>query len=226
MDVARWCIPDATLPRRVVTFGGRLGAFDQGECANTHVAIMDFGDTQLIFETRGLPSKQFHGADVGNILHFDEGIVVNKDKFFPNGSSESQPVPDVEHDRGPGGDKWGNWIAAMRSRSISDLNAEAIEAHYSSALCHLANMSIRLGNKIPFEPKSQAFGDNEAAYEVLDRTTEYLSENGIDIQKSGYVLGRELKVDVKNERIIDDAEANALISRDYRKGFEVPAQIA
>jgi hypothetical protein len=61
---------------------------------------------------------------------------------------------------------------------------------------------------------------------VLDRTTEYLSENGIDIQKSGYVLGRELKVDVKNERIIDDAEANALISRDYRKGFEVPAQIA
>ncbi len=225
MDIARWCIPGATLPRSVIAFGGRLGTFDQGETANTHVAIMDFGDTQLIFETRGLPSKPFRGSGVGNILHFDEGMIVDG-KFFAKGSDKAEPLPAVDYTRGPGGDHFGNFLAAVRSRKNSDLNAEILEGHYSAALCHLSNMSIRLGAKIPFEPRTQAFGDNEAAYETLDRTMEYLRENKIDVEKSGYVMGRKLIVDAQAERIVDDAEANGLLTRDYRKGFEVPDKIA
>jgi len=220
MDIARWCIPGATLPRNVITFGGRLGAFDQGDVANTQVAIMDFGDTQLIFETRGLPSKPFMGSSIGNILHFDEGTIVDK-KFFPKGSDKPEPLPEVEFEHGPGNSHFENFIAAVRSRKTTDLNAEVLEGHYSSALCHLANISIRLGSKIPFQPRTQAFGDNEAAYEVYERTVEYLKENGIDTEKSGFVLGRRLILD--GERFVGDAEANALLTRDYREGFEVPA---
>jgi len=224
MDIARWCIPGATLPRTVLTFGGRLGYYDQGEVASTEMSIMDFGDTQLIFETRGLPSKKYLGTSIGNILHFDEGMVADK-KFFPKGSSEPQSLPDVEFSRGPGGDNFGNFIAAVRSRNQDDLNAEILEGHYSAALCHLANMSIRLGKKVPFEPRTTAFGDNEAAYDVYDRTVEYLKANEVDTDKSGYVLGRKLTVDARAERIVGDAEANALLSRDYRRGFEVPDRI-
>ena len=36
---------------------------------------MDYGDTQLIFEVRGLPTNDFHGQKVGNIAHLDAGIV-------------------------------------------------------------------------------------------------------------------------------------------------------
>lgn len=224
MDIARWCIPGATLPRSVIAFGGRLGKFDQGEVANTHIAIMDYGDTQLIFETRGLPSKPFHGVGVGVVLHLDEGIIAEK-KFYPKGSDKEAPLPEVPFERGPGDDHFGNFLAAVRSRKSSDQNAEILEGHYSSSLCHLANMSVRLGYKIPFNPRTEAFGNNEAAYETLARTQDYLKENNVEVEKSGYVLGRKLVVDAANESIVDDAEANALLTRDYRKGFEVPGQI-
>ena len=225
MDKARWMIPGATLPKSCVAFGGRIGHYDQGTTASTHIAIMDFGETQLIFETRGLPKVgQYKGRRIGNIMHLDAGTIVDQ-KFFPKGSDQEAPLPEVEHSRGPGDNPFDNFIAAVRSRKIEDLNAESLEGHYSSALCHLANMSIRLGNKIPCSPRTEAFGNNEYAYEVLGRTVDYLSDNGIDVAKSGYTLGRKLVVDVKTESIVDDAEANALLTRDYRKPFDMPEKV-
>src|SRR4029079_673900 len=74
MDIARWMIPGATLPKSVVSFGGRIGYKDQGETARTQVAVMDFGDTQLIFEVRGLKSKTYpHAGGSDNVLHFEAG---------------------------------------------------------------------------------------------------------------------------------------------------------
>jgi hypothetical protein len=84
-------------------------------------------------------------------------------------------------------------------------------------------MSIRLGYKVPFEPRTNALGDNDAANETLDRTMAYLKENAIDVEHSGYVMGRKLTVDAPSETIVGDAEANALLTRVYRKGFDVPA---
>ncbi len=54
IDKARWMIPGATLPKSVVSLGGRFGYSDQGETANSQIALFDYGDTQLIFEVRGL----------------------------------------------------------------------------------------------------------------------------------------------------------------------------
>src|SRR5262249_796855 len=54
MDIARWGIPDATLPRGVISLGGRFGYVDQGQTANTQIAIFDYGETRLVFEVRGL----------------------------------------------------------------------------------------------------------------------------------------------------------------------------
>ncbi len=225
MDIARWCIPGATLPASVITFGGRIGHIDQGETASTHMAIMDFGQTQLIFETRGLPSPEYRGLTIGNILHFEAGDIVNG-QFFPKGSDKPEPMPEVPFELGPGKSHFENFIAAVRSRRQEDLNAEILEGHYSSALCHLCNMSIRLGRRVPFLPRTEAFGSNEAALDVYERTVEYLKANGIDIEKQGYVLGRRLVVDKDAETIVDDAEANALLTRDYREGFRVPDRIA
>jgi predicted dehydrogenase len=225
MDKARWMIPGAKLPKSCVAFGGRIGHYDQGTAASTHVAIMDYGETQLIFETRGLPKKgHYKGATIGNVMHLDAGTIVNQ-KFFPKGSDQEAPLPEVDVSHGPGNDHMENFILAVRSRDMKDLYAESIEGHYSSALCHLANMSIRLGNKIPFSPRTEAFGNNEYAYEALGRTVDYLADNGIDVQKSGYTLGRKLVVDAKTESIVDDAEANALLTRDYRKPFAMPKRV-
>ena len=37
-----------------------------------------------------------------------------------------------------------------------------------------------------------------------------------------YRVGRELKFDPKSEQILNDKEASALLTRTYRKGFELP----
>ncbi len=224
MDIARWGIPGATLPKSMYSFGGRLGFFDQGEAACTQMAVMDFGETKLIFETRGLKSPNYMGVGVGNIFHLEAGDIVNG-KFYPKGSTEEAPLPDVEATRGPGGDRLRNFLSAVRSRKVSDLNADVLEGHYSSALCHLCNMSIRLGSKIPFRPRNTALESDPVVLDLLERTEEHLADNGVDIEKSGFVLGRQLVVDGKTETIVDDPEANQLLTRHYRKGFEVPDRV-
>ena len=51
---------------------------------------------------------------------------------------------------GPGSGNFGNFIAAMRSRKVEDLNADVLEGHRSAALIHLANASYRCGEQVPF----------------------------------------------------------------------------
>ena len=41
------CIPGATLPKSVISLGGRFGYVDQGETPTRRLAVFDYGDTQL-----------------------------------------------------------------------------------------------------------------------------------------------------------------------------------
>jgi predicted dehydrogenase len=227
MDIARWMIPGATLPKSVVSLGGRFGYEDQGETPNTQIAVMDFGDTTLMFEVRGLKTEAFHGEKVGNILHFEEGTIAGE-KFYRKGSkTNGDPLPKTDAKRGPGdGDHFGNFIAAVRSRKTDDLNADILDGHLSSALCHLANISYRLGEKVPFHSQSKSFGDDKDVYETFARMEEHLTQgNGIALDGLEYRLGRKLTVDAKGERFVDDPEANRLLTRPYRAPFVVPERI-
>ena len=189
------------------------------------MAVMDFGETQLIFEVRGLKTDKFHGSGVGNIFHLEAGMIVDK-KFFPTDSDKAAPLPEVDKSRGPGGDdNFANFIAAVRSRKITDLNAEIQEGHYSAALCHLACLSQQLGKPVPFNPKTKAFGDNKDAYETLGRMEEHLKNNGVKLEETECVLGRKITIDAKRETIVGDAEAARMVFAKYRKPFVVPEKL-
>jgi predicted dehydrogenase len=223
MDIARWGI-GGTLPKSVLGLGGRFGYEDQGQTANTQIAVFDYGDAQLIFEVRGLPTDNFprttNGSD--NVFHCEGGLVTRK-HFYPKGSNQPEPIPSAPV--GPGG-HFANFINAVRSRSQSELNADILEGHYSSALCHLANISYRLGEKVPFNPQTKAFGDNKEAYETLARMEEHLTSNGLKLNDENYLLGRQLAVDVPKETFVGDAEANGMLTREYRAPFVVPEKVA
>ncbi|MSR31709.1 MAG: Gfo/Idh/MocA family oxidoreductase [Gemmataceae bacterium] len=226
MDIARWMIPGATLPKSVLSLGGRFGYKDQGETPNTQISFLDYGSTMLVFEVRGLKTDALRGEKVGNILHFEEGTVAGG-KFYPKGKNESQPLVSVEAPkRGVGGGIFGNFISAVRSRKRELLDAEVLEGHYSSACCHLANISYRLGKQVPFLQKSRALGDDKDSYETLARMEEHLSEgNGVKLQGEQYRLGPKLLVDAAKESFTNDKEANALLTRNYREGFMVPEKV-
>ena len=229
MDLARWGIPGATLPKSVISLGGRFGYEDQGETANTQITVFDFGETKMIFEVRGLPSKPFGPLDknkgVANVFHFEGGMIA-AGKFYPEGANEPSEMPKVDVKRGPGKGHFGNFVAAVRSRKQEDLNADILEGHYSSALGHLANISYRLGQEVPFNSKTKAFGDDTSAYETLASMEEHLSDNGLKLDGMKYRLGRRLNFDAQSEKFIGDAEANALLTRDYRAPFVVPQTVS
>jgi predicted dehydrogenase len=223
MDIARWGIPGATLPKSVVCVGGRFGPKDQGQTANTQVAVYDYGETQLIFEVRGLKSK----SSVTNMFHFDDGTIRADGRFYKKGSDKGEPLPNVDYSRGPGGSHFSNFIAAVRSRNAGDLNADIEEGHFSSALCHLANISYRLGKPTPFDTKTGLFAGNSAASETFAKMEQHLAkENNLKLQNVKYSLGRTLTIDSRTESFVNDDEANGLLTRNYRKPFVVPDKLA
>jgi len=225
MDIARWGIPGATLPKSVISLGGRFGYEDQGQTANTQIAICDYGDTQLVFEVRGLKSDKFHGEGVGNVFHCEGGLVFNG-KFLPKGSDKPEPLAAAPRGPGAAGNHFDNFFAAVRSRNQAELNADILEGHYSSAVGHLANVSMRLGEETPFNPRTKAFGDNTEAYETLARMEEHLAgPNGLVLDGLKYRLGRKLVIDAAAEKVVGDDEANQYLTREYRKPFVVPERV-
>jgi predicted dehydrogenase len=240
MDIARWLIPatsanghgvSATFPRSVFSLGGRFGYTDQGQTPNTQISVLDFGDTQLIFEVRGLKTDGFHGEKIGNIAHLEEGVIAGSGRlrFYPKGKTTPVPLADLIDagiKRGPGDTHFGNFVAAVRSRKVEDLNADILEGHYSAGLCHLANTSYRLGQEIPFSKSTKAFGDDKEAHETLARMEEHLKGNGVAIDGLNYRVGRKLAFNAATESFVSDAEANQLLTRPYRAPFVVPDRMA
>jgi predicted dehydrogenase len=224
MDIARWGIPEATLPKSVMCVGGRFGYEDQGQTPNTQVAVFDYGDTKLIFEVRGLVPKNH----ITDMFHFEDGTIKEDGRFYKNGSDQGERLPEVADTRGPGGDNhFGNFIEAVRSRKRTDLNAEVENGHYSSALCHLANVSYRLGKQVPFDAGSSVFEGSSAAEETFESMKEHLArDNSLKLEGTTFHLGRHLAFNPKTERFADDREANELLFRQYRRPFAVPEKLA
>jgi len=94
----------------------------------------------------------------------------------------------------------------------------------SSALCHLANISHRLGRPTQFNGANAAFGEDREGNETFTRMREHLSANSVPLDKTSYMMGRRLTIDPATERFVGDEEANRHLTREYRKGFEVPAR--
>jgi len=222
MDICRWGLGKKELAKSAISVGGRFGYVDDGETPNTQICVFDYGDCELIFEVRGLKTDKLLGATVGNIFYGSEGYLVLTN--YETGAAYTPKGEVIKEFKG-GGDHYANFLKAVRSRKVEDQNADVEEGHLSSALCHLGNVSYQLGTDQAFSKTSQAFGDDEEAAETFARMEEHLKDNSVKLDETKYRVGRRLKVDAAKETFIDDKEANKLLTREYRKGFEVPAKV-
>ncbi len=227
IDVARWAIPNATLPTKVWSLGGRFAYEDQGETPNTQVTVFEYGDVKLLFETRGLVGKYNQDRMVTNEFFTTEGKISKDGTFTPNGGGKSEKVKvdeDDQREKVTSGGPFGSFITAVRSRKNSDLNCDAEVGHYSSALCHLANISYRLGKPVPFNGRTKGLGENQQVRESLEAVRENLTAVGVPLEETEYLLGRELAFDPKTEKF-DDPAANEMLTRAYREPFVVPENV-
>jgi predicted dehydrogenase len=221
IDKARWGLGKTTLPTSVASLGGRFGYEDDGQTANTQVCVYDYGDAQLVFEVRGLPTDGLLGAKVGNIFYGSEGYGVSTN--YSSGTIFNLKGEKVAHFSG-GADHIGNFIQAVRSRKHTDLSCDIEEGHLSAALCHLGNISYRLGKAQPIGSKPTTLGGKNTE-EAFGRMERHLTDNGIAADKGRYTLGPQLAIDPAKETFTGgEKEAVALLSREYRRGFEVPGR--
>jgi hypothetical protein len=120
-----------------------------------------------------------------------------------------------------------NFINAVRSRKHEDLNADILQGHLSSALCHTGNISYRLGAETSLEEIKARLDSQKSAdknLETLERTVEHLADNDVKINgQTRLVLGPRLEMDVKSETFRGNADANRMLTREYRAPFVVPA---
>jgi len=184
LGIARWGMGDPEWPKSVISTGGKYAYDDDQETPNTLLTSFDFGGRELVFEVRGLltngegapaprrasapaPASPPMSVTIGNLFYGTEGWMVMNDSGYQIYKGESNElIKEEKPERGPATDGTGlhmqNFLAACRSRNFKELHDDIGNAYISASMCHLGNISYRVGRKLTLEPGPRFAGDAEA----------------------------------------------------------------
>ena len=223
VDVARWCLGEKMLPRRVMSIGGRFLFNDACDVPNTQIIYYDFPTAPLLYEVHNLRKAKgsndmpaFRGERVGVIVDCEGGSV-----SLYRGIAWDKEGKKIKSFSG-GGDHFVNFIKAVRSGKREDLSAEVLEGHRSTAVCHAGNISYRLGKTASKAQMRNQVRDVSIFGEMFDRLLEHLAANEIEIDVKTATLGPWLQIDRQNERFKNNKKANRLAHGFYREPYTVP----
>ena len=180
MDVARWGLGIDHLPEHAYSAGGHFVYEDDQETPNTQHATFDYGGRLLQFEVRGLMTggecrlleDSGNGPHTIGVLFFgSEGfLTVSAQGYQTYLGDKRVPGPSMKPtNEDSTALHFENFRKAVLSRRVSDLNCDVEEGHLSAALCHLANISYRTGDKLLFDPRAERFVGNHGADTLLRR---------------------------------------------------------
>ncbi|MHC4336502.1 MAG: Gfo/Idh/MocA family oxidoreductase [Planctomycetota bacterium] len=184
MDVARWGINKNEHPVKINCSGGYFGFphCDQ-QTANTQTVAFEYADGKILqFEVRGRYTNDEKGVRIGNLFFGTEGwMCLNSsgDTWQTFFGRKNEPGPtsagaeagaDPSDLAGAGGEAhFVNFINALRSGRKEDIPADIEGGHLSAALCHMANISYRLGRKLTFDGAREKFVGDRQANRMLTR---------------------------------------------------------
>jgi predicted dehydrogenase len=209
MDICLWGLGRGGWPATVASTGGKFVWKDDQETPNTQQTTFEFGDAQLTFDVRNLPTSPeglvpMRGPNyTGNLFFGDLGYMVVDPQGFQiykstagnisaeqtrnSGVARFEKYEKTVDEKATETDEWSttphmkNFLDAIRARDYKLLHADIEVGARAAAFCHLANISYRTNRKLHLA------------------------------QSSGRFLGAD--------------DANALWTRDYREPFTVPAQV-
>jgi len=232
IDESRWMIGQKDVAPSSVTIAGRVGMHDDGETPNTHITFFDYDPVPIIYEVRGLRRRRglragehFRGTNFGMIIYCEGG-------YFAGGrgggwayDNNGKRIKQFPGDGGRG--HQANFIKAARSRKVNDLRADVLEGHVTATLCHMANISYRLGRKESPEKIAEEVAGNDILAEAFERCIKHLKANEVDLQREPMTIGPSLSFDRENERFVGEFSnmANMYLRRNYRAPFVVPDEV-
>ena len=221
IDIVRWVAGLNGLGESVISIGGRLGYEDAGETPNTQIVVHKFGPTTVIQEVRGLKTPPFSDKfKSGWVVEGTEGFIAGESRFDREGNL-------VETFTGKTDNHFANFIQAVRSRRREDLRAEIAEGHQSTALCHLGNISYRLGRTAPASDIVEQLRQHDLGAGTVDACTRmiaHLGDNRVDLKSTPLTIGPLLRLDSAKEEFVNQPAANGLLACDCRRPFVVPGE--
>jgi len=186
IDLARMVLGDLPYPKTVAHAGGVRALKDGREIPDTQFALFEYdGGLTLIFEAalwtpylkkipmpvRELdifPDWPFYSMRI-EILGTKGFMYLGRHGGGWQIYDADGKVSDFRH--GGQGDKWhqDNFIECLRTRERP--NSDVEQGHYSTLVCHMANISYLVGNqKLTFDPKTETFVNAPEANTYVKRT--------------------------------------------------------
>jgi predicted dehydrogenase len=235
IDVCRWALGQNKPAPRAISIGGRFGFDDDGETANTQVVFFDYQPAPLICEVRNYRATRqpdsigaYRGRTGGVIIDCEGGCFAGDASGGTVFDRQGKKIKDIPEQGRlsafPDAAHLANFVAAIRTRRANDLNAEALEGHFSAACFHLANISHRLGKRSSPAAIQETIRGQADLSDAFQRCCEYLKANGVDLATSQAVIGPWVTLDTERERFVGEfaEQANNLSRRAYRGPFVVP----
>ena len=223
-DLTRWALKDPmALPDTVECMGGRFAWDDAGNTPNMLLVRMMYGDIPVTCETINLKRPNYKGVGVGVIISCEKGE-------FRGGRGGGKVIaPDgteLAKWKGGQGAHYGKFIDAITKNDKSVLTSEVESAGYSSDLAHVSNIAYKIGKDMPHEEVMERFGHDDDLKESIARYGTIRKDNGVDAGIK-WTYGSKLTFDNKQGKFVGENadKANPLMTRAYRKGFEVTDEV-
>eukprot|EP00752_Nemacystus_decipiens_P016609 g14849.t1 len=224
-DLARWALNDPmALPETVECMGGRFAWDDAGNTPNMLLVRMRYGGVPITCETINLNRPSYKGVGVGVIISCENGEFRggrSKGKVFDASGNEVE-----SWDRASQNAHYGNFIDAIQNNDASLLRSEVESAGYSSDLAHISNIAYKAGQSMAEQEVLERFGHDDDLKESIARYAKVRQDNGVDPGVQ-WTYGSKLTFDNKQGKFVGDHadKANPLMTRAYRKGFEVTDEV-
>jgi len=182
-DIGRWILNKNTHPLRIQGFGNFFVWDSDQETPNIQHLEFEYEDGRILqFEVRGLGTNDEGGIRIGNLIFGSKGWmnIASEDEgkcqaylsdiqLTPSGFSSyhEELGPEFTAQDPATSDAvvnhFTNFLICVRSRKWQDLNADILEGHLSTSLCHLGNIACRLKRPLNFDPAGESIlGDEEA----------------------------------------------------------------
>jgi len=196
-DIARWGLNKQEHPTKIRSVGGYFGAEASQETPDTQTTLYEYADgTILEFATRGEFTNDEGTQRIGNLFYGSKGWL-----WIDGDGRKWQSYMGPKNEKGPGAD------APPEAGGSDPLVLTSIEyPHYQNFID-----ALRAG-----DPK-------KLTCDVLEG---HLSSALPHLANISYRVGRSLVFDGKTERFTDDKKADQLLTREYRKGFEIPKSLS
>jgi predicted dehydrogenase len=166
LDLARWGL-GVGAPDSVVSSGGKHFFDDDQVTPDTQIACFEYPGLTLVWEHRTWSPRGIDGLSFGVEFHGEKAVVVTDGKTWsierPKGEKTAGPKADIatepRHQR--------NWLDCIRTAARP--NADIEIGHGSTMLCHLGNISQRVGRKLKWDAATERFADDAEANALLAR---------------------------------------------------------